>query len=176
MPQYSTFRPTHFCASCHEYFVYEIPKAVPSKRTKMSLEEVYTEGPLPNCVRCRTTASVCRIVQYRPPYSSPLHMLRGSGAKTGLVSLAHRGVVVLPSQWPCVDSAEAKCTHYCRECNLSFRKPATVVRPTPPQVRTRRVFRKERWSTQFSFLCPFCTESADVPAPDGSKNSMVSGF
>lgn len=100
----------------------------------MSLEEVYTEGPMPNCVRCGSSGSVCRIVQYRPPYSSPLHSLRGSGAKTGLVSLVHRGVAVLPSTWPCVDAAESKCTHHCKDCNVSFRKPATIVPPDPPQV------------------------------------------
>ena len=134
-PPYARHRSTHYCKTCTTYFYYEPPKDAKPRRERMSLEEAFTEGKMPLCSHCGSRDAVIRMVHHRPPYHSPILMLRGSGQGTGLAALAVKGLVKVPPSWPCVDEDERKCTHFCKECKLPFRELRPPTRPDPPQVR-----------------------------------------
>lgn len=134
-PPYSTVQYTHYCKTCKSFFVFDPPKPEKPKRERMSLEEVFTEGVMPTCPTCNAHDAVTRLIRHRPPYASPIVVLKGSGQGTGLAALALKGKVTVPKSWPCVDERERKCTHFCATCQKPFREPSRVVPPDPVQVR-----------------------------------------
>lgn len=85
---------------------------------------------MPACPQCASADAVKRIVECRPPYMSPYHMLRGKGQGTGLAALAQpKAGVVHVGRWPCTDMKGNRYTHHCDTCNTNFRKPP--VKPAP---------------------------------------------
>ena len=134
-PAYALKKSTHFCKYCSTFFDVPVPVPPPKpKRQTMSLEDVFTEGPVPSCPGCGTASSVRRLVVHRPPYMSRLHVLRGQGRGTGLAGLAARGVVIVPKHWPVVDEDGRVCTHACGTCGQGVRTPPKAVRTDPIQV------------------------------------------
>lgn len=89
-PAYATTRHTHYCHSCSSHFTFSLaPATAPSTpRSRMSLREVYTEGPVPPCPSCSSPATVVRLLLNRPPHTPPILALRGGGAGKGLSALA----------------------------------------------------------------------------------------
>lgn len=140
-PPYALVHNSHYCKSCRQYFNVTLPKVEKPIRKRMTVEEVFTSGPMPPCPLCGVDTEIVRLIVDRPPYASPLLMFRGQGARTGMASFAKRGIVKIVPKWPCVDKTkgERKCTHYCSTCKHAFRETRAIPPPDFPQVCTASV-------------------------------------